>query len=594
MDLTGLKIKKNIIMVLLPVLLIGTVALGYYNYSTAKQRTLDQLNKTMLDLLSSASLNFDAELLSKINSPKDGDSEVYKGINQTISKLETAWGENDFSIIILRKDGDKFLIVADDKQGKNINQTFSSIPLMDEALNTNNAQISQLDTQNGTMQYGFAALLNQNSNPKYLMIIGRAIHNQMPGVLSTFSGPVLLLLILIIILYILVNRESNELNKGIEIIIHNIDLLIQNKSIFVNKHKYLEEINNALSDLESKIMGAKVTGMEKDKIQKQITELLKIVSSAANGDFTVSANVTADTLGALADSFNLMVSDLSDLVKDTKNAADQVATSTQAILKNINTMAKGAEDQASQTETISNFAKEMAKILNDTNQSAMRTAEAAHQAKNVADRGSEIISKSILGMHHIKDSVRDATRQVRLLADHSARIGEISDFIGEIASRTNLLALNASIEAARAGSDDDGFSVVADEIRSLAERSSKSADEISQLISDVQSGIEKTMKAMETGSKEVAEGTSLVDKAGEALKEILGSVEISTNSVVQISDATQKQTKYSEEIVTTLEHIAGIAKETAEEAKQSKNASEQLEHLSKNLNKTVAKFRLAQ
>ncbi len=288
-----------------------------------------------------------------------------------------------------------------------------------------------------------------------------------------------------------------------------------------------------------------------------------------------------------------MISDLSELVRDAKDAAEQVATTTAGILKNVEVMAKGAADQASQTETISNFAKDMAELITNTNQNAQRAAEAARKAKEVAEAGSQIVKKSIEGMQHIRDSVRDASKQVRTLGEHSTRIGEITDFISEVANQTNLLALNASIEAARAGEAGRGFSVVADEIRNLAERSSRSADEISKLIGDIQDGISKTMHAMDKGTLQVAEGTKMVDSAGVTLREILGSIEISTNSAVEISNATQEQTKYSKEIVQSLEHIAGIARETADGAKQSKEYATKLESLSTKLNQAVSKFRLA-
>jgi twitching motility protein PilJ len=197
-------------------------------------------------------------------------------------------------------------------------------------------------------------------------------------------------------------------------------------------------------------------------------------------------------------------------------------------------------------------------------------------------------------MHRIKETVNDTSERVKILGDNSARIGEISEFISDIASRTNLLALNATIEAARAGDAGKGFTVVADEIRNLAERSSHAASEIIKLIEDIQTGTSETVMAMELGNTEVAEGTKKVDAAGSALREILGAVDISTTSVREISKATEKQLKSSEDIVRVMEGIASIAHKTADGAKQTEIEITRLESLSKSLNNAVSKFKLSQ
>ncbi|HHJ52682.1 MAG TPA: methyl-accepting chemotaxis protein, partial [Caldithrix abyssi] len=398
-----------------------------------------------------------------------------------------------------------------------------------------------------------------------------------------------------LILLFLMSRIASGVAASITFFKTNLDRFKKGEKLLrpEGQADYLQELYPDLKELEQELEKRNRSDESREKIQKQMTEFLRIVNAAAAGDFTVTADVTADTFGALADSFNLMISDLSDLIKDAKKAADQVADSTANILTNIEAMAQGALEQASQTENISNSAKDMAKLIEETNQSAQRAAEAARAAKEVAEKGSDIVKQSIIGMQNIRNSVREASRQVRMLGENSARIGEITDFISEIANRTNLLALNASIEAARAGEAGRGFSVVADEIRNLAERSSTSAEEISKLIDDIQTGIAKTMQAMENGNKEVAEGTKLVDSAGEALREIVGRVEVSTGSSVEISNLTQEQTRFSQEIVSSLEHIAGIAKKTATGAKQSREAAIQLEALSNNLKQAVERFRLA-
>ncbi|HES60005.1 MAG TPA: methyl-accepting chemotaxis protein, partial [Caldithrix sp.] len=504
-------------------------------------------------------------------------------------------GDPKYRLKILRKKDNATEILINDIKLNIIGQSYDLLKEMDDAIKQSITTLKRMDAPEGLKFYAFAPLKDDSEASSNLFLMVEYLMPKTLPSLWVLLGPLGLGIIILLAVFIILSLESKKLNHGMDFITMNIDRLEKGEGVKKpdEEHIYLDEINSALQQLETSLTSSKDSGVERDKIQKQITELLKIVSSAADGDFTVSANVTADTLGALADSFNLMISDLSDLVRDAKKAAEQVATSTEGILSNIESMANGAADQASRTERISHFAKDMAKLITDTNQSAKRAAEAAQNAKSVADRGSEIVKKTIHGMHNIRDSVRDAARQVRTLGEQSTRIGEISDFIGEIASRTNLLALNASIEAARAGEAGRGFSVVADEIRNLAERSSNSADEISKLIADVQTGIAKTMTAIEAGAKEATAGTSLVDSAGEALREILGSVEISTTSAVNISSATEEQTKFSDEIVSTLEHISAIAKETADSAKQSKESATQLEFLSQNLNQAVAKFRLA-
>jgi len=354
----------------------------------------------------------------------------------------------------------------------------------------------------------------------------------------------------------------------------------------------LEKVGQALNVMLEKLEGLIETEVDRDRLQHQITELLRTVSSAADGDFTVMAEVTVGTLGALADSFNLMVAELSRLIKDVKSASDQIARSTHEILVTTEVMARGADTQAREIEKTYRAAREMAEIIKYANERTLKAAETARQASEVALAGSEIVKKSIDGMHRIRETVQETARRVRFLGESSTEIGEIIEVISDIANRTNLLALNATIEAARAGDAGRGFAVVADEVRILAERSSQAAKDIAVLIESIQAGTNEAIMAMEHGTQEVETGTKLVDEAGAALKKIMGMVQISSQLITEISGAFQQQTKASSGIAKTMEHIATIAQETAEGAKKSRSLAEEMEGLSKNLNSAVAKFRL--
>jgi methyl-accepting chemotaxis protein len=356
----------------------------------------------------------------------------------------------------------------------------------------------------------------------------------------------------------------------------------------------LEKIGNALNIMLEKLESLTASEADHDRIQEQITSLLKIVSAAADGDFTVSAEVTADTLGALADSFNLMVAELSKIISEVKKTSDQISTSTNGILLDTEIMSRGAETQAKDITKTHTAASNVAEIIKYANERTQLAAESARKASEVALSGTEVVKKSIEGMHRIRETVNETSHTVKKLGENSSEIGEIIEVISDIANRTNLLALNATIEAARAGEAGRGFAVVADEIRMLAERSSQAAKDIALLIENIQDGMNNTVMAMGIGSTEVEKGTNLVEEAGTALKEIMEMVKNSSELITEISGAFQQQTNASSDIAKSMERIATIAQETAESAKKSRSVAEKMETLSKMLNTTVSKFKLAE
>ncbi len=592
---TSGRIFKQFAVLAFILFIVAALLYGYFLYSTDVRRVEE--NQKALSVVSALSISngITADAVEILQKTMDNKVVTTADIKEKLVTLRNALHLPTGSVKILAKKGSMTEIILEDGTSTKSGESYDYWKEMSPVFNRGATVSLLLIRGDKNIAAGMAPIKDRSGHVVFLALTELEYSGQLPNFLFNLLTSLGAALLVYFMALLILSLSLKKLSSGIESVLNNLKRLKSKSSILKSEgDEGLNELFPALQELESSIRDNQESDEKRDKIQKQIKEFLRIVNSAADGDFTVSAEVTADTFGALADSFNLMISDLSGLIRDTKKAAEQVSSSTEDILGNTAQMAKGAAEQAQQTETISKFAKDMAARVNDTNLSAQKAAQAARSAKEVAEQGSDMVKKSIEGMQNVRNSVREASRQVRILGENSTRVGEITDFISEIANRTNLLALNASIEAARAGEAGRGFTVVADEIRNLAERSSHSAEEISKLIDDIQTVISKTMYAMENGTSQVADGTKLVDSAGEVLREIVGRVEVSTKSSEEISNATEEQTRFSKEIVSSMEHISGIAKETAEGAEKSKEAANKLEFLSKELNQTVAKFKLAE
>jgi twitching motility protein PilJ len=327
-------------------------------------------------------------------------------------------------------------------------------------------------------------------------------------------------------------------------------------------------------------------------MQHQVMNLLSVVSTAAEGDLTVKAEVTADALGSVADAFNLMIAGLTTLVTHASDVATEIQRSTSEILNSSERMRQGAEVQAAQIRT----ASDAVNTMSHTTQRMAENAEAATQtslrATQAAVKGGASVAETIKGMQRIRATVQSTGKKIKGLGERSLEIGAIIEVINEIATQTNLLALNAAIEAARAGEQGKGFAVVADEVRKLAERAARATKDITGLIKGIQVETSEAVTVMEEGTREVEEGTKLADQAGAALREIEQIVKQTAGLVTDITRAAADQVKVTESMVGSMDGILKQTQETTHGVQDTVTTIGKLAELSKRLTDAIGRFKL--
>ncbi len=583
------------------ILLVITAFLTHYLLSQERENLLRQARQQMRLVARVSSLAISGNDVSRSLQANSVRSPGYEKISATIRQQYQIFsqGKENFKI-------DRISVLIPGKQKAKVFFTtkipfrfLEEVPQYPEIVKVkihNNIQIRENYSELNQVYYSaFAPVYDDQHQVVAVLRVDinkENIFANIPGFLPRFGFYAMFALILSFIISFLLSRlVTAPINRFVDFVNRvsegNYQLRFEYRTF-----DEMEKIGYALNVMLEKLEGLIETEADRDRLQKQITGLLRIVSAAADGDFTVSAEVTADTLGALADSFNLMIAELSNLVRDVQQASEQISRSTNEILKNSEVMAMGAGKQAKEIEATYKAVKNMVDIIKYANDRSTQAAKVATRAAEVALQGTEIVKRSIEGMHRIRETVQETARRVQVLGENSQEIGDILELISDIANRTNLLGLNATIEAARASEAGRGFAVVADEVRSLAERSSQAAKDIEVLVQSIQTGTTEAVKAMEHGTVEVEKETHRVDEAGSALKEILEMVQESAKLINEISEAFQHQTKASSDIARAMERIATIAQETAQGAQKSKKLSEEMAKLSRILSVAVAKFRL--
>ncbi len=328
-------------------------------------------------------------------------------------------------------------------------------------------------------------------------------------------------------------------------------------------------------------------------LQRSVTDFLTIVSQIARGDLTLRGNVTQDALGNVVDSVNYMLDNFSKVLERVRKAAIDVQSSANDIMVASEEMANGATQQDQEITNTSSAVEELTVSMKQVSNNAEASAEAARRALDAAEQGNRSVRDTLEGMQRIRASVQATAKKIKSLGDRSLEISEIINVINDITEQTNLLALNAAIEAARAGEAGRGFAVVADEVRKLAEHSRNATKDIAALIKAIQAETNEAVVVMEEGTKEVEVGARLADQAGKALDAISNVVRQSAELVQEISLASKQQVRGTEGVANAMQIISNITRQTSQGARQTARTVEQLVKLSEQLNEALSQFRIA-
>ena len=337
-----------------------------------------------------------------------------------------------------------------------------------------------------------------------------------------------------------------------------------------------------------------VSKRQNENNQKAILQLLDEMGDLADGDLTVTASVTEDITGAIADSINYAIEALRELVTTINQTSDQVSGATQESRATAMHLAEASEHQAEQITQANDSIKEMTGAIDQMSQGATESAEVARRSVEIASTGADTVRNTITGMDDIREQIQETSKRIKRLGESSQEIGDIVELIDDIADQTNILALNAAMQAAMAGEAGRGFAVVADEVQRLAERSINATKQIEALVKTIQADTNEAVISMEKSTSGVVNGAQLAEDAGSALEEIESVSDQLAELIQSISSDAQEQAVAAAELTTTMSGIQKLTTQATEGAEKTSQSIDGLSKLAEDLDTSVAGFKLPQ
>ena len=331
---------------------------------------------------------------------------------------------------------------------------------------------------------------------------------------------------------------------------------------------------------------------EYDRNQNAILRLLDEIADLADGDLRSYATVSEDFTGAIADSINFAIDQLRDLVSRINETSQEVAQYTANTQQITNQLAEASEHQAQEIAGASSAINEMAMSIDEVSANASESAQVAERSVHIASNGAEVVQRSIQGMDIIREQIQETSKRIKRLGESSQEIGNIVALINDIADQTNILALNAAIQASMAGEAGRGFAVVADEVQRLAERSASATKQIETLVKTIQTDTNEAVISMEQTTSEVVRGASLTKDAGVALGEIQNVSSTLAKLIASISDAAKLQSASAGHIANTMNVVQEITSQTTSATFDTARSVSELASMAESLRESVTDFKL--